>query len=174
MSGPPVHHGPSNTKISSEGRQRGCPDLVCCILLLSSPSLSKSTLPLSLSGCRAVHAPHPCSVRIKGNLDVRVSDVNDHVGLLLSYLDLAVVFRVLSVLKKLAQRMLKERRPLRDAGKNAVTLTGTLTDCLSACKEKKAEQLSPVVLKRDSRHVSDEGRPILVSARPSDAWITPR
>jgi hypothetical protein len=29
--------GPHNTKISSEGRHRGYPDLVCCILLLDGP-----------------------------------------------------------------------------------------------------------------------------------------
>jgi hypothetical protein len=33
------HLGPSNTKISCEGRHRGCPDLVSCILLFSVCSL---------------------------------------------------------------------------------------------------------------------------------------
>ena len=46
---------PSNTKISSEGRHRECPDLVCCILLFDGVLIRSALLPNEDARCVALN-----------------------------------------------------------------------------------------------------------------------
>jgi hypothetical protein len=66
--------GPANTKISSEGRHRECPDLVCCILLFYGLSFVQPRMNYVVEG-RRIRLRQVCNDAEAGAVKLRRPDL---------------------------------------------------------------------------------------------------